>query len=695
MSPESNYLIEPDLIRVLYPNGQVYRTTYVFPNDVPERERLALQSEVSSQLFGGKLFFSPLDRLNPPRYILDIATGLGDWAIQMGVFFPSAQVIATDLSPIQPKEVPPNVIFFVEDSSDPWDYSHKFDFIHTRVTSGCWASFEKQIVQQAFDALEPGAYFESQELDSSLGTAGTKCDRSMITGAIMKEACEEVGFVDVQEIMFKVPTNGWAKDGHLKEIGKMWEKNLLSGLSGFSLGLFHRTLNMSPEEVEVSLVDKTVSGGKGRTFDVIQEGLTAKVKWVSPAVGRSLKSRVGFTSALSNNASLTKAKSSCSSIEQRRRRRHNLVVEATMIPSRLVRPSRHLTRSAGSTAILLTLRSVDRPRPFAQSRLQSSRDPHERLKNARPLVPDVILRKIDSVGRSRNSRAVVAIAVIGAIAFYFYNSQTVPVTGRRRFNFLSDKMVQQAHSRAAEAVILAVEEQGGHFLSDWDPRTILVKRVMKRLIPVSGLPELDWEVRVIADDRTANAFVLPGGKVFVHSGILDVCRNEDALAAVLGHEIAHNTASHVAERLSAAWVGNLTTGSLFFLAGALPGLTLFALWTFAGGFYLQDFLYYLPMGRKQESEADYIGLMMMAEACYDPRQAVGFWQRMEMIQKHGGSFLPESLSTHPSNEYRINKIKEWLPVAMEKRRESDCSGTSAFADRFRIALRRGIPVHEV
>ncbi|KID71591.1 Peptidase M48, partial [Metarhizium hybridum] len=302
---------------------------------------------------------------------------------------------------------------------------------------------------------------------------------------------------------------------------------------------------------------------------------------------------------------------------------------------------------------------------------------------------------LTSAGRSRNSQAVVVVAVIGAIAFYFYNSQTVPVTGRRRFNFLSDKLVEQAHSRAAEAVILSVEEQGGHFLSDWDPRCMLVKRVMKRLIPVSGLPELNWDIRVIADNRTANAFVLPGGKVFVHSGILNVCRNEDALAAVLGHEIAHNTASHVAERLSAAWVGNLTAGSLFFLAGAVPGLALFGIWTLAGGFFLQDLLYYLPMGRKQESEADYIGLMMMAEACYDPRQAVGFWQRMEMIQKTGGQEVPEMLSTHPSNENRINKIKEWLPIAMEKRQESDCSGTSAFADRFRIALRRGIPVHEV
>lgn len=147
---------------------------------------------------------------------------------------------------------------------------------------------------------------------------------------------------------------------------------------------------------------------------------------------------------------------------------------------------------------------------------------------------------------------------------------------------------------------------------------------------------------------TANAFVLPGGKVFVHSGIINVCRSEDALAAVLGHEIAHNTASHAAERLSAAWVGNLTAGSLFFLAGALPGLALFGLWNVVGGYYLQDLLFYLPMGRKQESEADYIGLMMMAEACYDPRAALGFWQRMHALQHVSGEEAPEMLSTHPS-----------------------------------------------
>lgn len=335
-------------------------------------------------------------------------------------------------------------------------------------------------------------------------------------------------------------------------------------------------------------------------------------------------------------------------------------------------------------------------RLLSLSRHRAAPDPdrHERLRRARPLVPDAVAGRFSRAGRGRGSRGLVATAAAAAV-FYLCNSQMVPVTGRRRFNFLSDDFVARAHARAADAVIYQVEAQGGHFLSDWDPRTMLVKRVMRRLIPVSGMADLDWEIRVIADSRTANAFVLPGGKVFVHSGILNVCRNEDALAAVLGHEIAHNTASHAAERLSAAWVGNLTAGSLFFLAGALPGLTLFGLWSFVGGFYLQDLLFYLPMGRKQESEADYIGLIMMAEACYDPRAAVGFWRRMEAIQQAGGNEVPEMLSTHPSNEHRVAKINEWMPQALQKRAESDCKGTAAFADRFRLALRRGKPVEAV
>lgn len=203
---------------------------------------------------------------------------------------------------------------------------------------------------------------------------------------------------------------------------------------------------------------------------------------------------------------------------------------------------------------------------------------------------------------------------------------------------------------------------------------------------------------------TANAFVLPGGKVFVFSGLIPIARNEHGLATVLGHEIAHNLAGHVAERMSGQIGTNILLYSLIFLTGGIAILGTH----FIGGAVL-DLLFSRPMGRMQESEADYIGLMMMAEACYDPREALGFWERMERAQQEEP---PEWMSTHPSvctpmssaspessigheannaqNFNRIQKIGEWMPTALEKRQESDCQGTSTFADLFRKAMERGV-----
>lgn len=148
---------------------------------------------------------------------------------------------------------------------------------------------------------------------------------------------------------------------------------------------------------------------------------------------------------------------------------------------------------------------------------------------------------------------------------------------------------------------------------------------------------------------TANAFVVPGGKVFVHSGLLNVCQSEDALAAVLGHEIAHNTANHSGERLTQLGALWLFGGSAFFLRGPFAGAAgvTFAI---AGAFSTLTLLEVeLPLTRKQEVEADYVGLMMMAEACYDPRAAVGLWQRMEILQSMQRERPPpEFLSTHPA-----------------------------------------------
>ncbi|KAJ3493884.1 hypothetical protein NLG97_g4447 [Lecanicillium saksenae] len=274
--------------------------------------------------------------------------------------------------------------------------------------------------------------------------------------------------------------------------------------------------------------------------------------------------------------------------------------------------------------------------------------------------------------------------VLAAVAFYIWNSQKVPLTGRWRFNFLSDSVTDWLHRKEAQAMLKHIHDQGGLVLPDSDLRTQIVKNIMRRLVPLSGLTHLDWEVYVIADDATANAFVLPGGKVFVFSGLFGVSGNEDALAAVLGHEIAHETASHTAERMSLAWVANLTAGSLFFLAGALPGLALFAMWTVTGAFVLPALVYELPMSRTHEYEADHIGLMMMAEACYDPRTAIPFWRRMN----EQGQEMEEVLSTHPTNDHRIAKLEQLMPEAMARREQSDCSGTESFARRFRFAVKQ-------
>lgn len=277
----------------------------------------------------------------------------------------------------------------------------------------------------------------------------------------------------------------------------------------------------------------------------------------------------------------------------------------------------------------------------------------------------------------------IVLSFVGAVAFYFSNLQTVPVSGRRRFNCYSEAKVNATGAAQARRIEYEVERAGNRFLSDMDPRTRLVRRVMRRLIPVSGMADsegTDWEVRVIDDPRVANAFVLPGGKVYVYSGLIPVARDEHGLAAVLGHEIAHNLAEHVAERMSSQLGANILLYSLITLTGGIGILVS----TYLGNAVL-DLVFSRPMGRRQEAEADYIGLMMMAEACYDPRAALGFWERMKKMQQEEP---PEWMSTHPSHSNRIQKIQEWMPKAVDKMHESDCQGTAGFANLFRQALMR-------
>jgi predicted Zn-dependent protease len=144
----------------------------------------------------------------------------------------------------------------------------------------------------------------------------------------------------------------------------------------------------------------------------------------------------------------------------------------------------------------------------------------------------------------------------------------------------------------------------------------------------------DWEANVLKDDRV-NAFCLPGGKVFVFTGILPLAQSDDQLATVMSHEIAHALAHHASERIAREQQ--------------------------AGGGILTA-LGNLRHSREQESEADHIGVFLMTFAGYDPHQAVNFWERM--AQRMGGQHPPEFISDHPSDEHRIAAMKQWVPKAI-------------------------------
>ncbi|KAI9864025.1 MAG: hypothetical protein M1813_003341 [Trichoglossum hirsutum] len=250
---------------------------------------------------------------------------------------------------------------------------------------------------------------------------------------------------------------------------------------------------------------------------------------------------------------------------------------------------------------------------------------------------------------------------------YFYAShlEEVPVSGRKRFNVVSpeveEELAKQMHQQA-------LHQFGDKVLPVYHPDSRLVQRVLNRLIPASGLTDEKWEIHVINDPKQINAFVVPGG-------ILPLCETEDGLAVVLGHEIAHNVAHHSAERLSQVMWMYIGMWGLAWLFGSPDFLSQI----------LIDFGFMRPGSRKQESEADYIGLMMMAQSCYDPEAAVGMWQRMEKAEQYAP---PQWLSTHPSSRNRIARIQEWLPEAENKRAESDCGGILDYAQDFRQTYRQ-------
>lgn len=195
-----------------------------------------------------------------------------------------------------------------------------------------------------------------------------------------------------------------------------------------------------------------------------------------------------------------------------------------------------------------------------------------------------------------------------------------------------------------------------------------VQRIAARIIEAAkrskyaeAANEFKWEVSVIKDDGTKNAFALPGGKIAVYTGIFPVADNESGLAAIVGHEVVHALARHGSERMSQgmlAQIGLVGASIAMQTQGFSPVTSQAAMSALGVGTQVGVLL---PFSRAHESEADYIGLLLAADAGYDPQESVRVWQRM---QQSAGGQPHEFLSTHPGHETRIKRLTEHMPEAL-------------------------------
>lgn len=256
-------------------------------------------------------------------------------------------------------------------------------------------------------------------------------------------------------------------------------------------------------------------------------------------------------------------------------------------------------------------------------------------------------RSSESSSAARRERRVYPRLRLGALALAaaLCGCVTTPVTGRQAFNLLP---IEQDKALGAQAYADMLAEAP---VVDSHPQAKQVRQVVDRLVQVAqaDVPvSFDWEVRIIDEPQTVNAWCLPGGKMAVYTGILPVTQTAAGLAVVMGHEIGHAVARHGSERMTQQLglqaVLSYAAGDYADLAGQVAALGVI-----------------LPWGRMQELEADEIGLVYMARAGYDPREAVEFWKRMDAL---GGQSPPEWLSTHPSHERRIEELLAQMPRAL-------------------------------
>lgn len=242
---------------------------------------------------------------------------------------------------------------------------------------------------------------------------------------------------------------------------------------------------------------------------------------------------------------------------------------------------------------------------------------------------------------------------------------SVPITGRRQLKIVSDATIIQMSLKEYsdflkenklsenEKEVQMVVSVGRH-----------IQKAVEEYFSERGMSDLlegyQWEFNLVEGEEV-NAWCMPGGKVVVYTGLLPVARDEDGLAVVMGHEIAHAVANHGGERMSQALIAQMGGIALAVAIRDKPRQTQ-QLWMTAFGLGAAVGVM-LPYSRLHETEADELGLIFMATAGYDPRKAIDFWERM--AEKKAGKAPPEFLSTHPADETRIRNIRAMIPTALD------------------------------
>ncbi len=266
---------------------------------------------------------------------------------------------------------------------------------------------------------------------------------------------------------------------------------------------------------------------------------------------------------------------------------------------------------------------------------------------------------------------VLVLFAIYALWYWGSNQQEAAFTGRTQ---LIDSSVEQEASLGLQAYRQILSESNVVTAGQGPEQ---VREIARRLIAVGPKVEADlaaargvkpsiqwdafaWDVNLIQSDQ-ANAFCLPGGKIAVYTGILPIARNQDALAAIMGHEIAHALLRHSAERMAQQKLVQLGSMAAGMAVSDMDPQQQRAVMAVMGAGAQYGVL--LPFSRDHESEADEVGLMLAAAACYDPREAIGLWERMG--QASGGQAPPEFMSTHPSGSTRISHLQALMPQALE------------------------------